>query len=223
MSDLNEHPDHDDPRFDAWLQQQAAQLNTPPATPRDEMWSAVSSKLAAKKRFTVSRYAWPMALAAALVLGVALDRMMVARSASAPVAASQAATSPAAQPSDPARLYRVAASATLTEAQALLVSYRHDGLAMQDPAAARKLGAWGRQVLASTRLLIDSPAGDDAELRPLLEDLELVLAQIVRLSANATDSSEVSSDRALIDRALTDNKLLPRLRTAIPAAPQGAE
>jgi hypothetical protein len=87
----------------------------------------------------------------------------------------------------------------------------------RNPAAARQLGSWGREVLSSTRLLLDSPAGRDPQLRPLLDDLELVLVQIIRLSGAPLDSS----DRALIDRALEDRDLLPRIRTAVPAGVAG--
>jgi hypothetical protein len=68
-------------------------------------------------------------------------------------------------------------------------------------------------VLSSTRLLIDSPAGRDPQMRTLFTDLELVLAQIVQLSGTPLQASE----RELIDRAMRDRDLLPRLRSAVPA------
>ncbi|HEY2066376.1 MAG TPA: hypothetical protein VGG84_10495, partial [Gemmatimonadaceae bacterium] len=111
------------------------------------------------------------------------------------------------------RLYRLAAEQTFTQAEALLTAYRATNVAARDSVAARQLGSWGRDVLSSTRLLLDSPAGADPQLRALLNDLELVLAQIVRLSGAPLDAS----DRAVIDRALHGSDLLPRLRTAVPA------
>jgi hypothetical protein len=107
---------------------------------------------------------------------------------------------------------------TLTQAEALLTAYRASGVAERDPAAAKQLGQWGREVLSSTRLLIDSPAGDDATLRPLLNDLELVLVQIIRLSGAPLDEN----DRALIDDAMRVHNLLPRIRTAVPAGVAGS-
>jgi hypothetical protein len=112
-----------------------------------------------------------------------------------------------------ARLYRLAAEQTFTQAEALLTAYRATNVAARDSVAARQLGAWGRDVLSSTRLLLDSPAGADPQLHALLNDLELVLVQIVRLSGTPLDAS----DRAVIDRALHGSDLLPRLRTAVPA------
>ena len=70
-----------------------------------------------------------------------------------------------------------------------------------------------KYVLSSTRLLIDSPAGRDPQMRALFTDLELVLAQIVQLSGTPLQASE----RELIDRAMRDRDLLPRLRSAVPA------
>ena len=48
-------------------------------------------------------------------------------------------------------------------------------------------------LLSRTRLLIDSPAANDPRMRDLLEDLELVLAQVVRLQNDATSRTESGS------------------------------
>ena len=85
------------------------------------------------------------------------------------------------------------------------------------PAGTQQLGNWGRQVLGSTRLLIDSPAGDDPQLRALLDDLELVLVQIIQLSGGELDPT----DRALVEGALERSDLLPRIRTVVPAGYPG--
>jgi hypothetical protein len=77
-----------------------------------------------------------------------------------------------------------------------------------DPA----IGRWARDVLTSTRLLLDSPAAEDPGMHDLLEDLELVLAQIVQRTGQAD-----SLDDEMIDRTIEDSELLPRLRGAIPA------
>ncbi len=289
-----------DPQFDAWLARQAPSIHAPPATPREDMWKAIQSAQRTNGAAPASavpgvrplhrRWPLPAAIAAALLLGIAIDRIAVqsgettltrpsSRIAAAPAhpertdsvtqsvqapqhdtaneadgakkrpraamrVASTAVTRNAppttlnappatlnappttlnAPPTtqnaplptdstDVSRLYRLAAVQTLSQAEALLTSYRATDLAMRNPAAAQQLGSLGREVLSSTRLLIDSPAGRDPRLRPLLGDLELVLVQIVRLSGAPLDAS----DRALIDRALRDRDLLPRIRTAVPA------
>lgn len=284
-----------DPDFDAWIAKQASSVNAPPLAPRAEMWAAIEgAQLGSRtgvRPLRRERWVWPAAVAAALLLGVALDRLALRASndggmqpapdrvaeAPAPVApdssrgdssvraepgASTAATptrvatrapaaptrvatgapatppasaeratvvrpfpsddpadrSPAAGSRDANRLYRLAAVQTLSQAEALLTAYRASDLAGRNVPATQQLGRWGRDVLSSTRLLMDSPAGADPQLRPLLNDLELVLVQIVRLSGAPLDAA----DRALIDRSLRDSDLLPRIRTAVPAGVAGA-
>ena len=105
-------------------------------------------------------------------------------------------------------LYRLASQQMLGQAEALLVQYRTDvAAARMDPA----IGRWARDVLTSTRLLLDSPAAEDRGMRDLLEDLELVLAQIVQRTGQSD-----SVDDEMIDRTIEDRDLLPRLRGAIP-------
>jgi hypothetical protein len=255
----------DDPQFDAWIAQAAPSLNAPSSAPRLEMWDAIQAaqktaaaaaagEIAGVRPLRRSRFLLPVAIAAALLLGIAIDRVSlrqadevqapdriaevsqpqpqptqpptrdveprtrdVASSTPRTPDAQRSVRTPDANPSDPSRLYRLAAVQTLTQAEALLTAYRTSGVAERDPVAAKQLGEWGRQVLSSTRLLLDSPAGDDAVLRPLLNDLELVLVQIIRLSGAPLDAN----DRALIDEALRARDLLPRIRTAVPAGSVG--
>lgn len=274
-----------DPAFDAWIGRAAAGVNVPAETPRAEMYDAIVAAQMAAAEAQEGNVAgvlplrrrpwfWPAAVAAALLAGIGVDRMLVQHRGAGPTGANSPAggrvatnSSPESAPSagaegrlasgeesalstpsassafnrsssslrtlvapsvegsarvqqsptpdqnGSANLYRLAAVQTLSQAEALLTAYRASGVADRDPAAAKQLGTWGRSVLSSTRLLIDSPAGDDPQLRPLLEDLELVLVQVIRLSGTPLDASE----RALIDRALRERDLLPRIRTAVPA------
>ena len=211
-----------DPRFDAWVARQAPTLNAPGATPRREMWEAIQAarrtsddaQAGRVPGVTPLRRHWKLmsVIAAALLLGVAIDRMALRRADRPQVATLPPGPATTPDSVDATRLYRMAAAQTLTQAEALLVAYRASDVSVSDPQSARQLGAWGRQVLSSTRLLLDSPAGNDPQLRPLLDDLELVLVQIVGLSGAPLDEHE----RALIDRALQDRNLLPRIRTAVP-------
>ena len=208
-----------DAEFDAWVTKIAPTLNAPEPTPRLEMWAAIQ---AARRTPGVSprrHVPWGLisVIAAALLLGVAIDRVAFRTTdhPSLPVAAAPVTPSDS---SDPSRLYRMAAAQTLTQAEALLVAYRASEAPERDPAAARQLASWGRQVLGGTRLLIDSPAGNDPQLRALLNDLELVLVQIVQLSGAPLDPS----DREMIDHALEARDLLPRIRTVVPAGTAGA-
>lgn len=96
----------------------------------------------------------------------------------------------------------------LSRAEALLTSFRTGGDAV---AAGGALDRWARDLLADTRLLLDSPAAGDVRRRHLLEDLEMVLAQIVQLPA------ESSADRALVQRSIERGAMLSRIRSTIPA------
>jgi hypothetical protein len=109
--------------------------------------------------------------------------------------------------------YRTAAVQTLVQAEALLTAYRGAEGTTRDAQALRDAARWARDVLSSTRLLMDSPAGRDPQLRMLFTDLELILAQIVQLSGTTLEAR----DRELIDRAMRDRDLLPRLRSVVPA------
>ena len=108
--------------------------------------------------------------------------------------------------------YRTAAMQTLAQAEALLTTYRH-AENVRDPQAMQQAARWARDVLSSTRLLLDSPAGRDPQMRTLFSDLELILAQIVQLSGMPLQARE----RELIDHAMRDRDLLPRIRSAVPA------
>ena len=95
----------------------------------------------------------------------------------------------------------------------------HPALPMA-PDERRIASAAARQLLAGNRLLLDSPAARDAPTRRLLEDLELVLAQIAQLSPGSP-----GEDLKLIREGIERGDVIPRLRSAVPGAPaptQGA-
>jgi hypothetical protein len=69
-----------------------------------------------------------------------------------------------------------------------------------------------RQLLTTTRLLLDSPVGSDPRLRDMLEDLELVLAQMARLRG-APRAEELT----FIADAMDERDMVPRLRTVAAA------
>lgn len=103
--------------------------------------------------------------------------------------------------------YDVATLEHLSRAEALLTSFRTP----RSAGDGSPLNVWARDLLADTRLLLDSPAATNARRRALLEDLELVLAQIVQLPA------EASADRGLVQRSIERGAVLSRLRSSIPA------
>jgi hypothetical protein len=117
-----------------------------------------------------------------------------------------------ARPADPG-IYQVATTRHLADAEALLTTF---SLETRDAAMNRNFAEWAKGLLSNTRLLLDSPAGDDPRRAKLLQDLELVLAQIVQLSPGTA-----STDRELIKGSIQEANVITRLRTAIPANSAG--
>src|SRR5690349_11014259 len=76
-----------DPKFDAWIAKQASGVNKPTATPRAEMWREIEAATKASRAaqqgeipgVTPLRRHWKLmsVIAAALLLGVALDRTVL--------------------------------------------------------------------------------------------------------------------------------------------------
>lgn len=201
-------------RFEAWLKENAADYNRPPAeVPRDAMWDAIARTRQARpasvaghigSRNSPLRYA----IAASMLIGagIGLGYWMRGPVASTPavVASGSFATDSAVR----STIYEVASVQHLTAVEAMLTSFRSDERTETDQALQR----WARDLLSSTRLLMDSPAAEDPSRRQLLGDLEYVLAQIVQLDPKAP-----AEDRALVDRAINREQVLTRIRSSIPA------
>ena len=199
-----------DDRFDERLRQAAQDYHRPPATPREELWTRIAAARAARKRHAIvvrSALRWGVGIAAVLALGVAIGRWSArgGDSSGAPaVATGTDQTSTLA--------YRVAAAQYLTRTEALLTGFRAEARSPSVPAV--QFSRQARDLLATTRLMLDSPAAQDTRLKGLLEDLELVLAQIAQLPSSG-DREDVQS----INQGLDQRSVLLRLRTANPAGP----
>ncbi|HZI99616.1 MAG TPA: hypothetical protein VFD22_03060 [Gemmatimonadaceae bacterium] len=121
------------------------------------------------------------------------------------------AVNPAA-PAD-SRIYNVAMVRHLADAEVLLTSF---SVGSRDAAMNAQFAGWAKGLLSNTRLLLDSPAGDDPRRAKLLQDLEMVLAQIVQLAPDAK-----AEDRQLIEGSILEGHVMTRLRSAIPADSNG--
>ena len=200
-------------RFEAWLKENAADYNRPPAeVPRDAMWDAIARTRQAQPAAVVGRIGSRVsplryAIAASLLIGAGIGLGYWMRGPNAVAPAVIASVPTATDSAVRSTIYEVAAVQHLTAVEAMLTSFRAD-----EKSETVALQRWARDLLSSTRLLMDSPAGEDANRRQLLEDLEYVLAQIVQLDPKAP-----AEDRAMVDRAINREQVLTRIRTSIPA------
>ena len=179
---------------------------------REAMWDAVADAHfgAAARRRARWTPGW-IGLAAALVLGVALGRLTPLDAwlhAGRPVASVPAAVAGPSSPAPPSvpAVYESTTSQYLGQTAALLLALPSEAHAGR---ADRPFIARAQNLLLTTRLLLDSPAAHDARFRGLLDDLEVVLAQIVRMQSDPS-----TTDLDLINQALEQRDVLPRLRTA---------
>jgi len=150
------------------------------------------------------------AAAAVLALGIGIGRMSKGP-ARLPTARVEAPASGTPMTGD---AYRVAVAQHLSRTETLLASFRADAAAGRVDASTAE---WAGQMLSTTRLLLDSPAADDPRLRTLLEDLELVLAQIAALPARSDTATTTHTEVDLARRAVEEKQLLPRIETLAPA------
>jgi hypothetical protein len=209
-----------DDRFDDLLRDAAREYNQPPETPREEMWARIVAERATEekeKRLPHLRHFRPLALAAGiaalLAIGIGLGRLSVPTPTPTPAPAALASETPRVN----SAAYRVVTTEHLSQSEAFLTLFR---ASLRQPGNERLASATARQLLATNRLLLDSPAATDARTKLLLQDLELVLAEIAQLSPQPR-----SRDLELITEGLEQGGVLYRLRTAVPAgasATQGA-
>jgi hypothetical protein len=98
----------------------------------------------------------------------------------------------------------------LGQAETLLTSFRADGGEGGDDLTLATSG-WARELLGETRLLLDLPLERAPREVELLEDLELVLAQIARLGPDGP-----AFERDMVADGLERLGTIARLRAASP-------
>jgi hypothetical protein len=212
-------------RLDNLIRDAARDYNAPPATPRAAIWEAIRASREAARTEVRPPAVRPgrsplrlvFAIAALLALGISIGRLTVpARSgsaaapaqptlAAAPEASAAAAAAAAEQRERGEAAARFATDDHLTQVETLLTEFG-------TRPAATDFSAQAQDLLTDTRLLLDSKRVVDPRTRKLLEDLELVLAQIATL-----DPREKNRNRELIADGLAQSHLRTRLRNAIPA------
>ena len=198
----------DDDELEPALRDAARAYHQPPEPPREAMWQAIQAewRVERARRPAVRRWTpWAMAAAAILALGVGIGRWSAPATPTATV--TPAPTTAAPRVNETA--YRLATLEHLGQSETFLTLFR---TSLSQGQQERLASAAARHLLATNRLLLDSPAGQDRKTRVLLEDLELVLAEIAQLSPEAT-----AGDRELIRQGMERGGVLSRLRTVVPA------
>ena len=215
------------------LRAQAAATANPETPPVDHPW---------RRKNRLRRW-WPAAAAALLVLGFGLGRLnwslrpgedlaqappqMAGEPTAGAAPVAQEATPVNATTSDQKAAWTTATTSMFLRAEALLTAFDRSDTPtpIADP-----VPRWAGLLLYETRTLMDAPAADDPELLSLLEDLELVLAQITQLRVEGgaetpttnqeaapetfdwTGLQALESDRAWIADGLAKRATLQRLR-----------
>src|SRR5438067_112113 len=204
-------------RFDELLQDAAHTYNRPPDErhmPLDDMWTAIEAQAFPAAQRAPRHTQW-LRIAAALVVGVGIGRVSLSlgsRKAPAPL------TSTAARPDSanrltvaqvPAQTLDPTTSRYLGQAAALLIALPAEtNVGRPDEPFIKR----ANELLLTTRLLLDSKSASDPALHNLLEDLELVLVQVVRLEQEHDPARRTELE--LIQQALDQRDVIPRLRTA---------
>jgi hypothetical protein len=174
--------------------------------PLDEIWSAVAAEAFAPpaQRRSPGWGVVGIAAAAALFIGVLGGRYSAHR-AQTPVAVTPAVRGAAsivnASSSDPNQR----AMGELLGRTAVLLAALPADTTGPDAALSRE----GARLLTTTRLLLDSPAGTNARLHNLLQDLEQVLAQVAQF-----DPRHRRDEIHFIQSALDQHDIVPRIRSA---------
>ncbi len=169
-----------------------------------EQWSGRAIEVELPKR-TLLRQPW-LRMAAMLLLGLGLGRASVAV-ISAPSSEATVAEAPFEPETTVPAQYQLVTDHYLGQAAALLLAL--PGELSGKPVDATFVGR-ADDLLLQTRLLLDSPATSDPALRMLFEDLEVVLAQVVRLQADR-DPTRID----MLNQALEQRDVIPRLRSAV--------
>jgi len=193
----------------------------PPAPPLDAMWERIEERhfgapvvaLAdhgrsrPQRRRAFGSPSWSVlvaGIAAALILGIAVGRMS---HGIAPVIADNGREGQYDYWTANAAPYREATTEYLGQTVALLTALP---AATRDGQPDARFVTQASDLLTTTRLLLDSPAAEsDPRLKSLLEDLELMLAQLSRLP-----SEHGGPELNLITQALEQRDVVPRVRAA---------
>ncbi len=197
----------DDDKFDDFLRHAAKDYNAETNPPADAIWAAIESEVAEAIRPSRRRLWIPVGvgIAATLLIGVAVGRWTSVAAPVAPVAVQVASDDSLRS----AAHTRAATFEHLGEAEIFLTTVRADVKSGRTDA---DRAARSRELLSRTRLLLGASENRSPAVEQLLEDLELLLAEISALPA-----TRPSMDTKLLDESMRDGNILPRIRATLPA------
>lgn len=198
-------------RFNELMQDAARTYRVPPDPDLETMWTHVEHEAFGNGGGRVLRFrspSWQLfaaGIAASLVIGVGVGRLtMVAAPPAATVAVAPRADS---IPPVTRNGYDRAATELLGKTAVLLTTLPMEAQTVQGNI---RFSSQALELLTTTRLLLDSPAATDGRFRELLEDLELVLAQVASLRP-----ARAQGEIELITDALEERDMVPRIRSAV--------
>jgi hypothetical protein len=209
----------DDQKLDREVDRLRATWRVAPEPPLDAMWERIEAEAFPPGGRTRETPVHPLRrwlpLAAMLLVGIGvgqlLPRLMPEADTGDTVPVAQSAEpepgTPVESVSEP---FVGIAAGYLEQVTALLVTLATE---TEQGRPLDNTRAQARDLLATTRLLLDVPGAFDPSTSVLLDDLELVLVQIARLPNRPSDP-----DVYLIDQALGERDVLPRLRTLLASA-----
>ena len=213
-------------RFERFVQRAGQDYHRPPETPRGEMWAQIEGELAERRKARHSAAVhlrggrmpslrwWGLGVAAALLVGIGIGRFLPRDPGAVEVPI--VTTDPVDGAGGvPATAYRVAATDHLARVETFLTVFQLETrLGRADEGTIAPAG----NLLVTTQLLLDSPASNDVRLRTLLEDVELVLAQIAQYAVGQSPQ-----ELELIDRGMEQRGVLLKLQAAMHAGSAGIQ
>ncbi|WP_337169798.1 hypothetical protein [Gemmatimonas aurantiaca] len=222
-----------DTPLDPWMldlaREAVDELDADVVVPREMMWARIAkarpaATLPATPARMPSRWTrWTKqaaAVAAVLVTGVAIGRYMVPATETGARHGVDTVASHGIGPEALAAMPRstdptfVAMQEHLAHTVTLLTTVRDD-----DPpvVAEANLTQRARDLLITTRLLLDQPQLRDERTRRLLQDLELVLLQVIQARGSAPETQLAPKE------TIRETNLLTRVRALVPASAQAGD
>jgi hypothetical protein len=209
-------------KFDEFLRREVKDYNAPVRPPADEIWTRIEQDVAsairpAFVRATPRRRLWiPIGagIAATLLIGVAVGRWTTQAPTSPVETVATARSAPA--PDDSVRSAAHERAVTfehLANAEVFITTVRAD---LKAGRADAQRAERSRELLSRTRLLLGPSADHSPAVEQLLQDLELLLAEIAALPP-----SRPKMDLRLLNESMREGNVLPRIRATLPTQSVG--